>query len=618
MFAQVTAARWAAVRCLWRCSRPLALGLLALALAAGVLPNLLIVAMGLLVVRAVGLVGHEAEHGTTAPLFGALAAVGVLYGLSLILAPVQEALDRICRVQLTHATQERLMIAVDAPVGTGHLEDRGVTARLDIARGTLSSFYPADAPGTLARVTGNRLSGLGAVVIVASFHWWLALALLGSWLAVRHRIRRIIVEDVRSTSGLANVLGRAEYLRGLAVNRSAARELRVFGASDWCLGTYQDAWSVGMGIRWAIRRRLYRTVAVAALAVLALYVVGFWLVAHSALGGSIGLESAVIDIVAIPATAAVGSVTFDDIGLEWMLSSLTEVDRLERDLAAPPPVAGEGADARDLPTTEIRFEQLSFTYQGATKETLHEIDLTVPVGRTTAIVGRNGSGKTTLVKLLARLHEPTGGRITVDRCDIRDLDPEAWRARIAVVFQEPARYPFTLRENVTLGAAPARSGDVAAAARDAGVLPVVDHLPNGWDTVLSASFAGVDLSGGQWQRIAIARALCAARTGASVLVLDEPTSAQDPDSEDECLNQLINATPGVTKLLVSHRLSGVRRADHIVVLEEGHIVEQGDHERLMAAEGRYAAMFRLQAVPYRDATAADGPAREGVLAEGAP
>jgi ATP-binding cassette subfamily B protein len=317
--------------------------------------------------------------------------------------------------------------------------------------------------------------------------------------------------------------------------------------------------------------------------------------------------------VAIPATAAVGSVTFDDIGLEWMLSSLTEIDRLERDLAAPPPAAGKGADARDLPTAEIRFERLSFTYQGATQQTLHELDLAIPVGRTTAIVGRNGSGKTTLVKLLARLHEPTGGRITVDGCDIRDLDPGAWRSRIAVVFQEPARYPFTLRENVTLGAAAARSGDVVAAGRDAGVLPVVDHLPNGWHTVLSASFAGVDLSGGQWQRIAVARALYAVRTGASVLVLDEPTSAQDPDSEDECLNQLINATPGVTKLLISHRLSGVRRADHIVVLDEGRIVEQGDHERLMAAGGRYAAMFRLQAVPYRD-----GSAREGVLAEGAP
>ncbi|WP_202818447.1 ATP-binding cassette domain-containing protein [Streptomyces luteocolor] len=254
---------------------------------------------------------------------------------------------------------------------------------------------------------------------------------------------------------------------------------------------------------------------------------------------------------------------------------------------------------------------MDFTYPGTSRPVLSGLDLNLPAGASVALVGANGSGKTTLIKLLARLYEPDAGRITVDGTDARACDARRWRQGISVVFQDFVKYPLTLRDNVAIGDPGA--GDDPRALRHAleqaggGALPRM--LPAGWDTVLSRQFTGgADLSAGQWQRVALARALLAARSGA-VLVLDEPTAHLDARAEAAFFDRFLTASRGVTTLLVSHRFSGVRKADLIHVLDGGRIVESGTHDALMALGGRYARMYRLQAerfAPDLDGDGADG------------
>jgi ABC-type multidrug transport system fused ATPase/permease subunit len=242
-----------------------------------------------------------------------------------------------------------------------------------------------------------------------------------------------------------------------------------------------------------------------------------------------------------------------------------------------------------LPAREIRFEHVRFAYPGTERAVLDGFDLTIPAGRSLAIVGQNGAGKTTLAKLVCRLYDPEGGAVRVDGVDLRELDLASWRARIAAVFQDYVRYELSLRDNVAPAGAP--EDDVLAALDQARATRVADV-----DTVLSRSYeGGTDLSGGQWQRVALARALCAVRLGAGLVILDEPTAQLDVRGEAEIFERLLDATRGCTTILVSHRFSTVRRADAICVIEHGRVVELGSHDELMALGGRYRTMFDLQA-----------------------
>ena len=244
-----------------------------------------------------------------------------------------------------------------------------------------------------------------------------------------------------------------------------------------------------------------------------------------------------------------------------------------------------------MPAREVRFVDVGFTYPSGGRPVYEHLDLTIPAGRSLAIVGRNGAGKTTLVKLLCRLYDPTSGSITVDGHDLRDIDVEAWRERVAVVFQDFVRFELSLRRNLVPDGRPVPDDDLLGALEVAGAAGLADL-----DQVLSKAYpGGTDLSGGQWQRVALARALTAVRLGAGMVVLDEPTAQLDVRGEAAIFERLLAATGGLTTLLISHRFSTVRRADRIAVVEGGVVVEQGSHDELMAAAGRYREMFELQA-----------------------
>jgi ATP-binding cassette subfamily B protein len=230
-----------------------------------------------------------------------------------------------------------------------------------------------------------------------------------------------------------------------------------------------------------------------------------------------------------------------------------------------------------VPAQSIRCEHVNLSYPGSAAQVLADIDLEFPAGSSTAIVRLNGAGKTTLVKLLARLYEPTSGRITVDGVDLRDLDPRSWQRRLAVIFQDFVRLELDAAANIGLGSPVGAVDDVAigAAADWADARGILDRLPGGLRTPLSSRYpGGVDLSGGQWQRLALARAFFAVSRGASVLVLDEPTAHLDIRAEIAFFERFTKITRGLTTIVISHRFSTVRRADQIVVLEHGRVAEQ--------------------------------------------
>jgi ABC-type multidrug transport system fused ATPase/permease subunit len=387
-----------------------------------------------------------------------------------------------------------------------------------------------------------------------------------------------------------------------ATSVAEAKELRVFGLRDWVVERHNKHMRAHLDPVWADDQVMaigrWRQFAATVLPLGAVFAA----VAYGAAvgDGSVGLASAVLAASwgVFSSVSSMGPL----VTVEGALPGVRSAQQLRRELASS---GTAGMVARGAPTWQtpkgdpplVRFESVGFTYPGTALAVLDGVELSIAPGEKLAIVGLNGAGKSTLVKLLCGLYTPTAGRITADGEDIAAIGPTAWRTRLAVVFQDFVKYRLSLLDNIALGRP--RQVDWAAAeaaAADVGLTDVVARLPSGWDTPLSPSRnGGVDLSGGQWQQVVLARALYAVRTGATILVLDEPTAHLDVRSELELFGRLSDLSKGVTTILISHRLSTVRRSDRIVLLHAGGVAEFGSHDVLMARGGRYAEMYTIQA-----------------------
>jgi ATP-binding cassette subfamily B protein len=357
---------------------------------------------------------------------------------------------------------------------------------------------------------------------------------------------------------------------------------------------------------WAARQQGTRAIAPwTIIAVFLPIVLVFVIVGRSAANGDTSLAALAIVLQSVLTMSTwLFSINLPEQWFEYGAPSAVALDELETVARASDDRVVLAGSAPDGPlTTGIRFERVRFRYPHGQADIFQDLDLEIPVGRSVAIVGTNGAGKTTLIKLLTGMYEPTEGRIAIDGVDLRQIPMDAWRRRIAVIFQDFVRYELSAAENIGLGGPETarERATVERAARRSGALDIVKSLPAGWDTILSKEYqAGTDLSGGQWQRIALARALFAVEAGAEVLVLDEPTAALDIRAEVELFDRFLELTAGLTTILISHRFSTVRRADLIYVLEAGQVVERGSHDELMAMNGRYARMFRFQLDRFRD------------------
>jgi ATP-binding cassette subfamily B protein len=516
--------------------------------------------------------------------------------VSLLVQPLTLAvIDVVGSVEQGRATPlllERVAALASRPHGIEHLEDPVARQSIDAAIEEINQQYFLGVASAW-QVLGYRLWGLAALGVLASWSWWVALlALVGTlflnvtWSAYSQQIFEDLFRD-RSRR-------RARWYRDLLVDQDSAKEIRLFGLTEFGLARMTETWRDAMAGIWAGRRLKRRPIWYAVALMFAMYAVALAALAHDAWVGAISTAVLLASAQALVQLEGLGMLGDQQTMVNRQIALLLDID----DLDARLPDAAQSSEPASSGASAVSLRGVRFTYPGRTAPTFDGLDLDILPGSSVAVVGANGAGKSTLIKLLCGLHRPEQGTVLVDGGDPGSDD--GLRRRVAVIFQEFVRYHLSLRDNVALALLgdPARRDVEAIAARalhDAVGDPVLRRVGS-WDRVLSAEYdGGTDLSGGQWQRVALARALAAVDAGAGVLVLDEPTAALDVRAEAELFDNFLAVTRGMTTILVSHRLSSVRHADRIVVLDHGRIVEDGTHEELVEHGGQYARMFALQA-----------------------
>ncbi len=544
-------------------------------------------------------------------------------GLAGVLMPMLASVSQYLSAQSGRAVQQavtaELFGAVSRLTGMRRLEDPAFRDRLRIAQQAGTSG-PAQLVSSGAAIVQATLTMTGFLVTLATLSPLLAAVVLAAGIPAIYAEFGIARRRVALISGISHAERRQYFYAELLSNYSAAKETRLFGLGAFfrgrMLGELEHAQRAGQRLD---RRELVMNVTLTAITGL-VALAGLWWAVSAASHGHLTVGGVSLFVAALASVMASLTVIVNSSALSYQAALMFRTYRgvlAEGPDLEQPPFAVRAARLRQ----GIEIDDVWFRYGPDQPWILRGITLEIPASQVVALAGRNGAGKSTLVKLLCRLYDPDRGRILWDGTDLREIDVATLRQRISVVFQDFMQYELSATDNIAVGDL-TRARDVpslTAAAARAGMHEALAALPYGYDTLLTRAYfdtterddprTGVLLSGGQWQRVALARAFLRQRR--DLMILDEPSSGLDAEAEHDIHCSLQSDRPGSATVLISHRLNTIRSADHIFVLSEGVIAEQGCHDELMAGGGIYSRLFSLQARGYA-AQGVDGRTYEEV------
>src|SRR6266571_575313 len=535
------------------------------------------------------------DHATGAIIFFAILQLA-LFALSALLGTIRNITQQL----LQNSVTVRIQLMVMEKVASLDLQFYEDPASYDLLRRAQNDSInrPVLMIATAFGLLQTALTFITMVALLLSFSWLLALLALVSPIPAFIADTRYGWRGYNIARWGSRLLRRMNYLVSLVTTDSFAKEVKLFGLGGYFIERYRLIASAFYDSQRSQLVRRYLTGFVLGNLSTIVTSLTYLYVALQAIAGRLTLGH--LTLYTQAATSVQNSIQSILSGFSGMyehnlyLNNLFELMAVQLSM----PVAEKPKEVPQPLRGDIRFDHVSFAYPGSEKNALTDVSFAVKPGETLAVVGRNGAGKTTLFKLICRLYDPTEGRILIDGVDLRDFEPDDLREQIGAMFQDYVDYQATAAENIGLGNVPeiADRDAVITASKQAGSDELISRLPDGYDTALGKWFdAGVNLSGGEWQKVALARAFM---RDAKILLLDEPTSSLDAQAEYDLFERLRSLTSGRTAVYISHRFSTVRRADRIVFLEHGRLVEEGTHQELMRLNGRYARLFRMQAAAY--------------------
>src|SRR3954465_15768867 len=578
-------------------SRAFAAGMIALLLGQAALPAAM-AWVGKLIVDAVVAAARSGDAAQRWHVLRLVAVEALLMALSTAMSRGQALLRDLMRASLGNHVNV-LILEKAATLDLRHFEDADTYDKMQNARRE-ASIRPLSLVLELASLVQQLLILATYAALLARLSWWSTLVIVAASLPAFIAEARFSGESFRLNTWRAPEGRRQNYLEWILTRDSHAQEHKPFNPAPLVLRRYRALFEKFYAEdRSLALRKGIAGVALGLVSLVAFYGAYAFMAVRAALGaitlGDLTLYLSVFrqgQTSIQSALASIGALYEDGLFMSNLFTYL-DIGTGGESPRRLPPLAPARARAQD-----IEFRDVSFRYPGTENWVLRGVSLRVAAGEKVALVGENGAGKSTLIKLLMRLYDPTEGAILYGGGDLRDRDARDLRDRIGVLFQDFVRYQWTARENVGIGWVPALDdrARVQRAGDDGGARAVIDQLPQKIDTMLGGWFEeGHELSGGQWQKIALARAFM---RDSEVLVLDEPTAALDAEAEHELFGRLQQLAATRTAILISHRFSTVRRADRIAVLREGRVEELGTHDQLVARDGRYAHLFRLQASGY--------------------